>query len=188
MSCTAAVPFSGSYPWNPAPCWFCRAITGPRQLCVARLYKGWRGGRFAALPATMCTSAIWTFEYSYPFECFTGFPFSGLTLCYLDIKSSIPLSLNLSAFPPFSSLPLSPCSRAASRNSKFFPPHWGRCSPVHLAWIWVPTLNTETSQGLTQTENHFPSDKIRHFSRTGRWQQLVLVLKSKIFISHHTNK
>lgn len=137
MSCTAAVPFSGSYTWNPAPCWFCRAITCPRQLGVAHLYKGWRGGHFVALPATMFTSAIWTVEYSYPFECFTGFPFSGLTLCYLDIKSSISLSLNLSAFPPFSPLPLSPCSRSASRNSKFFPPHWGRHSPVHLAWIWV---------------------------------------------------
>ena len=94
------------------------------------LYKGWG-------EVTTFTSASRVGEYSCAFECFADFCFPGLTLCSLDIKSSILLSLKLSAFPPFSSLPLRPSSKTTSRDSKSFPPHWGRRGPTHLAWTWV---------------------------------------------------
>ena len=233
------VPFSGSYPWNPAPCWFRRDITCPRQLyapacllshfsCVwlfvtlwviphqaplsmgsssqeycnpihgltcpppgdlphsgseptflmspalvggfftssatweavcTDLYKGWGG-------VTTFTSASRVGEYSWTFECFADFRFPGLTLCSLDIKSSILLYLKLSAFPPFSSLPLSPSSKAAFRDSKSFPPHWGRHGPTHWAWTWVNAHHEHRGHPGTHPDwEPNPPQTIRHISQ-----------------------
>ena len=147
------LPHSGSEPtflMSPALLGGFFTSSATWEAVCTDLYKGWGG-------VTTFTSPSRVGEYSWAFECFADFRFPGLTLCSLDIKSSILLYLKLSAFPPFSSLPLSPSSKAAFRDSKSFPPHWGRHGPTHLAWTWVNAHHEHRGiQGLTQTENQVP--------------------------------